>query len=89
MSRVIVLLRKNIVAQAISMIRAVQLSSSPDCGSNGWNRVKQPGWDTLCGPTYEAIQKSNISITDLKQNLDDIKDKTRDIVQVISMKCII
>jgi hypothetical protein len=64
------------------MIRAVQLSGSKECGSHGWSRVKEPGWDKVCGDAYKAIQQSPVPISDLRANIEEIRAKTRDIITV-------
>lgn len=81
-TRIIVLLRKNFVLQAVSMIRAVQLSQDPSCGNHGWSRVKQPGWVENCGEAHKRIQNLKLSIPDLQNNLEEIRAKSRDVIQV-------
>ena len=64
------------------MIRAVQLSQDSSCGNHGWSRVKQPGWIKNCGLAHQRIQNSKLSIPDLQNNLEEVRAKSRDIIQV-------
>ncbi len=64
------------------MIRAVQLSSDKSCHNHGWSRVNQSGWNLICGQAHDRIQRAAINIHDLKKNIDEVKNKTRNLIQV-------
>jgi hypothetical protein len=80
--RIILLLRKNLVFQAVSMIRASRLSSDSRCGSHGWSRVRSRGWEDACGEAYRRIHNEPINIKELKRVLDELKAKTKDVLSV-------
>lgn len=44
--RIVVLVRKNVIFQAVSMIRAVQLADR--CGNDGWSKVEDTNSLGIC-----------------------------------------
>ena len=44
--------------------------------------MNQKGWDDVCGQDYERIRRERISVSDLQNNLEDIRAKARDILTV-------
>lgn len=77
--RVVVLIRKNLVQQALSMLRATQLASK--CGDAGWSRVKQTGWEKLCGKFLKEIEFSDVPIADLIHNIEVVSRNTKELLQ--------
>lgn len=77
--RIILLVRKNYVYQTISTMHAILLSQK--CGDAGWSKVKQEGWEKLCGEAHHQIKRMDISLASFRETLQDIRYKTRQIMQ--------
>mmetsp|Transcript_13078 Transcript_13078/g.19721 ORF Transcript_13078/g.19721 Transcript_13078/m.19721 type:complete len:385 (+) Transcript_13078:43-1197(+) len=76
--RVVVLIRKNYVFQAVSMIRAVQLADK--CGSHGWSKVDQAGWEAVCGQAQRELYSSPLDLKELQRNIQRIRSKTSELL---------
>jgi hypothetical protein len=79
--KILLLIRKNFIFQTISTIHAIQLSEK--CGNAGWSKVNQIGWNELCGQADQDIHQRNISVNTLKEVLKEVREKTRQLQQVL------
>jgi hypothetical protein len=77
--RIILLVRKNYVYQTISTMHAIMLAQK--CGDAGWSKVKQDGWEKLCGEAHQEIKRKDISLESFQETLQDIRLKTRQVMQ--------
>ena len=78
----IVLIRKNLLQQALSMMRASQLAEA--CGDAGWSRVNQSGWDSKCGGALARLSSSNVDINALRTTLQYVCRGTKELLEVRS-----
>jgi hypothetical protein len=78
--KIILLIRKNFIFQTISTIHAIQLSER--CGNAGWSKVNQVGWSELCGQADQEVHQRNISVNTLREVLREVRDKTKQLLQV-------
>jgi len=79
----IFLLRKNVVFQAVSMIRAVQLASR--CGSDGWSKTHEKGWQDVCGKHHTALLQEPIPLQDVKENILRAQKKSDELFKTLKI----
>lgn len=79
--RMISLRRKNIVFQAISMIRAVQLAGK--CGNDAWSKTHERGWQDVCGKHHKDLMLEPISWRDLRENILRAQNKSAELLNTI------
>lgn len=50
------------------------------------SRVNQKGWEEVCGAAHRRVRKEPVSIDDLQSNLEDVREKSRDILKVFDVQ---
>lgn len=78
--KIILLLRKNRLQQAISYVRASRLASL--CGDAGWSRVKQPGWDMNCGKYASQVASEPVDIPGFVKVYEQLTNKSLELLEV-------